>query len=175
MNFGGDSTSYNNADVRESTPVFEQPIPVGVMIPEHNTDTEELPDADDTSGGDDEPLQKRGRGGTVCCGQGRHVCAHSGRHGHPISTHGGRGGVVNGGARQGDNLNWTWKKIDQTQKNVDIETIPVFSENEGLGVRIRDTPIVLDFVELYLTDEILTHVVNETNRYAHQYLEENSE
>ena len=69
-------------------------------------------------------------------------------------------------------LNWTWKKIDQTQKNVDIETIPVFSENEGLGVRIRDTPIVLDFVELYLTDEILTHVVNETNRYAHQYLEE---
>ena len=39
-------------------------------------------------------------------------------------------------------------------------------------MRTGDTPNLLDFVELYLTDEILTHVVNETNRYAHQYLEE---
>ena len=83
--------------------------------------------------------------------------------------------MANGRARQSDNPNWTWKKMNQTQNNDDIETIPIFSENEGLRVRIGDTPSVLDFVELYLTDEILTHVVNKTNRYAHQYLEENPE
>ena len=83
--------------------------------------------------------------------------------------------MTNGRARQGDNPNLTWKKMNQTQHNDDIETISIFSENEGLRVRIGDTPNVLDFVEVYLTDEILTHIVNETNRYAHQYLEENPE
>ena len=83
--------------------------------------------------------------------------------------------MANGRARQVNNPNWTWKKINQTQSNDGIETIPMFSENKGLCVRTGDTPNLLDFVELYLTDEILTHVVNETNRYAHQYLEENSE
>ena len=83
--------------------------------------------------------------------------------------------MANGRARQVNNPNWTWKKINQTQSNDGIETIPIFSEKEGLSVRTGDTPNLLDFVELYLTDEILTHVVNETNRYAHQYLEENSE
>ena len=80
--------------------------------------------------------------------------------------------MANGRARQVNNPNWTWKKINRTQSNDGIETIPIFSENEGLCVRTGDTPNLLDFVELYLTDEILTHVVNETNRYAHQYLEE---
>ena len=88
---------------------------------------------------------------------------------------GGRGGVVNGRTRQGDTPNWTWKKINQTQNNDDIETIPILTKNEGLHVRIGDTPNVLDFVELYFTDEILTRVVNETNSYGHQYLEENAE
>ena len=41
----------NNPDVPEPTPVVEQAIPAGVMIPEHNTKTDELLDADDTSGG----------------------------------------------------------------------------------------------------------------------------
>ena len=60
----------NNADVPKPTPVVEQPIPFGVMIPEHNTDTDELFDADDTSRGDYESLSKRGRGGTIRRGQG---------------------------------------------------------------------------------------------------------
>ena len=60
----------NNADVPEPTPVVEQPIHTGVMIPEHDTDTDELLDADDTSGGDDKPLLNRGWGGTFCRGQG---------------------------------------------------------------------------------------------------------
>ena len=42
----------NNPDVPEPTPVVEQPIPAGVMMPEHNTETDELLDADDTSGGE---------------------------------------------------------------------------------------------------------------------------
>ena len=67
------------------------------------------------------------------------------------------------------------EKINQTQNNDEIETIPIFSKNKGLCVRIEDTPNVLDFVEMYLTNEILTHVVNETNHYAHQYLEGNAE
>ena len=50
----------NNAGVLEPIPVVEQSIPAGVIIPEHNTDTDELLDADDTSGGDDEPLPKCG-------------------------------------------------------------------------------------------------------------------
>ena len=42
----------NNPDVQEPTPVVEQPIPAGVMIPEHNAETDELLDADYTSGGE---------------------------------------------------------------------------------------------------------------------------
>ena len=76
---------------------------------------------------------------------------------------------ANGTARQGDNPDWTWKKINQTQNNDDIKTIPIFSKNKRLCVRIKDIPNVLDFLEH------LTHVVNETNHYAHQYLEENPE
>ena len=51
----------------------------------------------------------------------------------------------------------------------------MFSENKGLYVRIRDTHSVLDFLELYLTNEILTHAVHETNLYVHQYLQKNPE
>ena len=163
----------NNADVREPTAV-EQPIPASVMIPEHNTDTDKLLDAG-TSGGDDEPLPKCGQGGIIRCGQGQHVHTCDGCRGSGIHTRDGRGSVANGKATQGDNPNWTWKKINQTQNNVDTETIPIFSKNEGLHVRIGDTPNALDLVELYLTDEILTCVFNETNLYAHQYLEENPE
>ena len=162
----------NNADVPEQTPVVEQPIPAGVMIPEHNTDSDELLDADKTSGGDDEPLPKHGQGGTICCGQCQCVHTRGGCRGHGICTcaRGGRDSVSNGRARQDDNPNWTWKKINQTHNNDDTETISMFSENEGLCVRIKETPNV---VELYLTDEILTYVVNETNRYAHLYLKDN--
>ena len=131
----------NNADAPEPTPVVEQPIPAAVMIPKNNTDTDELLDADDTSGGDYESLPKRGRGGTICRGRDWRVCTHGGRRGHGMRTRGGRGGVANGRARQSDNPNWTWKKMNQTQNNDDIETIPIFSENEGLRVRIGTLPV----------------------------------
>ena len=85
-------------------------IPAGVMIPEHNTDTDELLDADDNSGRDDEPLPKRGQGGTIRRVQGWCVCTRGGHHGHGIHTYGGRAGVANDRAREGDNPNQTWKK-----------------------------------------------------------------
>jgi len=39
--------------------------------------------------------------------------------------------------------------------------LSLFSEIEGLLVRIGDNPTVLHFVRLYLTDEIMTHIVSE--------------
>ena len=81
----------NNAGVPEPTPVVQQPIPTAVMIPEHNTDTGELLDADDTTGGDNEPFPKHGQGGTIRHGKSRCVCTCGGRHGHGIRTHGSRG------------------------------------------------------------------------------------
>lgn len=45
-----------------------------------------------------------------------------------------------------------------------------FNETEGLRVRIRDNPSHIDFFELYLTNTIQQLVVDETNRYAQQYL-----
>ena len=84
-------------------------IPAGVMIPEHNTGSAKLLDADDTSGRDDGPFPKRGWEGTIRCGQGRFVCNLVGRHGPGIHNCGGRRSVANGRARQGDNPNLTWK------------------------------------------------------------------
>lgn len=44
-----------------------------------------------------------------------------------------------------------------------------FTEIEGLKVRMRDNATALDFVELYLTDQIMEHIVIETNRFANTY------
>ena len=35
---------------------------------------------------------------------------------------------------------------------------------------MKEDSTCLDFLELYLTDEIMTLIVNETNRYAEQFL-----
>lgn len=69
---------------------------------------------------------------------------------------------------------WTWNKIPEVE-NTEEETLPIFAEREGLRVRINENANVLDYVELYLTENILTHIVNETNRYAKQYFDENPE
>ena len=50
-----------------------------------------------------------------------------------------------------------------------------FSENEGLKVRIKDSPQQIDFVELYFTETLLQLIATETTRYAEQYVEVNPE
>ena len=50
----------------------------------------------------------------------------------------------------------------------------LFTEVEGLNCQVRDDATVLDYVELYLTDVIMTLIVDETNRFAEQYLLEKS-
>ena len=53
-----------------------------------------------------------------------------------------------------------------------------FNENEGLKVRTKDNPQVIDFVELYFTEtllQLLQLIKTETNRYAEQHVEANPE
>ena len=45
----------------------------------------------------------------------------------------------------------------------DDETISIFTEREGLVIKSKENITVLDFLELYLSEEIIIHVVNETN------------
>ena len=43
-------------------------------------------------------------------------------------------------------------------------------EQEGLWIRMRQGASELDYVELYLTDQIIGNIVTETNRYAECFL-----
>ena len=43
-----------------------------------------------------------------------------------------------------------------------------FTENEGLKVRIKDSPQQIDFVELYFTETLLQLIATETTRYGLQ-------
>ena len=77
-----------------------------------------------------------------------------------------------------DNNNIVWngepiahKDVDDLQENVNIanlENLP-FTETEDLKLRMNNQSII-DFVKLYLTDEVFTILVTETNRFAEQFL-----
>ena len=43
-------------------------------------------------------------------------------------------------------------------------------EQEGLWIRMRQGASELDYVELYLTDQIIGNIVTKTNRYAECFL-----
>ena len=83
-----------------------------------------------------------------------------------------RGGVRrNGrGGRIGNPLS-QWEKIEKEEK-VNFKD---FQNHEigGCNYRMKEDSTCLDFLELYLTDEIMTLIVNETNRYAEQFLAAN--
>ena len=76
-----------------------------------------------------------------------------------------------------DNDEWKWELVDGDNEEenhgniVELEDNP-FPEIEGLRpvMRLPDEPYTLDFVQLYLTDNIFNILVTETNRYAHQFL-----
>ena len=44
-----------------------------------------------------------------------------------------------------------------------------FSKHDRVKIKLSDNTSVLDFLELYLTEELKIHVVNETNWYAKQF------
>ena len=83
-----------------------------------------------------------------------------------------RGGVRrNGrGGRIGNPLS-QWEKIEKEEK-VNFKDFQ-YHEIEGCNYRMKEDSACLDFLELYLTDEIMTLIVNETNRYAEQFLAAN--
>ena len=45
-----------------------------------------------------------------------------------------------------------------------------FAETEGLHIRMRDNANMLDYLELYLTDQILEHIVHEMNPFANDFI-----
>ena len=59
--------------------------------------------------------------------------------------------------------------MENDEKVVELENFP-FEEVEGLIPRMVADASVLDFVQLYLTNELFELLVTETNRFAEQYL-----
>ena len=75
-----------------------------------------------------------------------------------------------------DNIAWKWENVNHRNDNendknniVDLDCFP-FLEN-GLLVRTKDAPTVLDFVELYLTEAVFTLLTTKTNQFAKQYFQ----
>ena len=90
----------------------------------------------------------------------------------------GRGRGFSRNANKMDDIAWKWENVNHRNDNdnendnnniVDLERFP-FLEKEGLRVRMKDDPTVLDFVELYLTQEVFTLLITETNQFAKQYI-----
>ncbi|GFX67677.1 piggyBac transposable element-derived protein 4 [Trichonephila clavipes] len=62
-----------------------------------------------------------------------------------------------------------WCKIDM--KNIPPPLLPVpFRGNPGITVNIANNASVLNYFELFFDDQILRMIVQETNRYAEQYI-----
>ena len=111
------------------------------------------------------PVMQRGRG----CGHGRGNIVD--RLGATIVQ--GRGFVDNVEILPQD---LEWSRCDSWfEENDDMITVPEFTEVEGVAVRLPDNPKVMDFFNLYLTNEIFQHIVDETNRFADQYFDEHPE
>ena len=83
------------------------------------------------------------------------------------SARGGGGNIQCGGAQ------WTWEEVIQ-DTDTEMRDFP-FVEQEGLRQRMKNNVSVLDYLELYMTDHIIEHLVNETNRYADQFIANNLE
>ena len=182
-------------DDTQEVPGFSEKTTNDISSPD-NTDTDEDPEADNLIRkwntikraryrGDAHIRSRDGRGGRVPAGRvpaGRvpagRVRAGCVRAGRPR----GRGCNRNVGDRQSVNdinytsdivCNWvTVKHRHETENSnenvIDLKEFP-FLEEEGLRVRMNDDSTVLDFVQLYLTDEFFMLLVTETNRFAQQF------
>ena len=65
----------------------------------------------------------------------------------------------------------SWEKIAKDEPQL-LENFP-FNEVEGLMCRIPENPTCLDFLELYLNNQVITLMVEETNHYADQFIMQN--
>lgn len=63
---------------------------------------------------------------------------------------------------------WVWEKTPEVDKNYEV-AVPIFTKLEGPKVRLTDNANVLDFLELPMSSNISTHIVNETNQCAKNY------
>ena len=68
-------------------------------------------------------------------------------------------------------LQWNWQKCREAHVPRDIPCIA----REEINVALPENPNEWDFMQLYLTDEITSLVVTETNRYADHYIYENDD
>ena len=79
---------------------------------------------------------------------------------------------ANDGRQQADFLNeWIWANI-QPNGNYRPRDTP-FQEDVGLTIPVPQDALLYDYFKLYLTREIIQKIVQETNRYAEQYLRAN--
>jgi hypothetical protein len=67
---------------------------------------------------------------------------------------------------------WAWNFCDQAANY--LPQPRVLHEAEGVRVPLSDNATALDIFQLYMTDDIFTMIVQETNRYAEQYLAANN-
>ena len=49
-----------------------------------------------------------------------------------------------------------------------------FTDNKNILNKLPTNPIVEDYFKLYMTDEIIDYIINQTNIYAVQYMEKES-
>ena len=66
---------------------------------------------------------------------------------------------------------WVWENVEVEYVNeINESNCFPFVEIEGLRIRMQDNANMLDYLELYLTDQILEHTVHETNRLANDFI-----
>ena len=158
-------------------------------------DDDQSDNGDVDSGGDGDSLRDdnggpdclrggvRGRGGVRLCsgrfwgvgGSGRSGCRVrvGGRGRRGVHARGGVHGPGRGlGVRYHGVADLQWEPFDIVDEELLDDTFP-FSETEGLKVWMNQQQNVLEFLQLYLTEEILELIVIETNRFANQFILEN--
>ena len=64
-----------------------------------------------------------------------------------------------------------WKKGDQNFNS----KLPDFKETVGINIPIPDDADELYFFQLFIADQVIDNITNETNLYAKQYVEANRE
>ena len=64
-----------------------------------------------------------------------------------------------------------WEKRERGD-TINLQEFP-FNETEGCNCQMNNNSTCLDFLELYLTDEMIELTLTETNRHAGQYLDSN--